>query len=75
MPPIVVTDMKHLAIILMTLTAAALPGCEASRSLETAQKTQALKPVARPDVSLNHPADSMADERFRQTQVRVSTSN
>ena len=65
--------MKSLLVILISATMILLMGCEASRSLETAQKTQALKPVG----SLGHDAQidqdqATADAGLGQMQARVT---
>ncbi|MBG83623.1 MAG: hypothetical protein CMJ40_03635 [Phycisphaerae bacterium] len=66
--------MKYLLIILTTTTLTSLMGCEASRSLETAQKTQALKPVSSSkEVSLSTPSDAAVKTSFARSQARVNT--
>lgn len=66
--------MKYLLVILIAATMVCLMGCEASRSLKTAQKTQALKPVG----SLGHAAQGdqsqpTANVELGQSQARVTS--
>ena len=67
--------MKYILTILTTIALGSLMGCEASRSLETAQKTQALKPVSSMNqVSLSTPDGSKVETSFAQSQARVNTT-
>lgn len=67
--------MKYILTILTTIALGSLVGCEASRSLETAQKTQALKPVSSVDkVSLSNSGDSTVETSLAQSQARVTTT-
>ncbi|MDG2095649.1 MAG: hypothetical protein P8J89_10320 [Phycisphaerales bacterium] len=64
--------MKLLLAILIPAALVCLTGCEASRSLKTAQKAHALKPVSNVEPNSQSDRDQpMAEASLAQSQARV----